>query len=172
MTSCLISVAGNIDPHFWLPHAVRRLREYVRIEKTSRFYITPALDRPEQPDYRNGVLRCLTDRQPQPLKFEILRPIEAELGRVRTEDPYSARTVDLDLLDWAGISLDETGLRLPDPDICRRPFLAAAVLDVAPEYKLPDGCLLRDRFTSHPGEAYPVDIILTRTIEEMLIHEH
>jgi len=171
MPACLISVAGNIDPHHWLPLAVRRLCDFVQVEAVSPFFITPPIGRPEQPDYRNGVLQCQAKLQPRPLKFEILRSIELEHGRTRGEDPYAARTVDLDLLDWGGIILNEPGLQLPDPDLSERPFLAAAVLALNPEYSLPDGGLLRDRFDFAVCEAYPVDIPLTQTIKELITYE-
>lgn len=172
MPVCLISVAGNIDPQLWLPRAVRRLLDFVRVEAASPFFVTPPIGRPEQPDYRNGVLRCRTELQPRLLKFEVLRTIEAENGRQRGGDPYAARTVDLDLLDWGGVTMDEPGLRLPDPDLADRPFLAAAVLTLDPEYFQPVGGLLRNRLDPAVREAYPVDIPLTKTIEEMIAHEY
>ncbi|MBP9002628.1 MAG: 2-amino-4-hydroxy-6-hydroxymethyldihydropteridine diphosphokinase [Candidatus Hydrogenedentes bacterium] len=171
MTSCLIAVSGNIDPLRWLPIAVRRLGDFARVEATSPFFITPPLRRSGQPDYRNGVLRCQSELQPRALKFDVLRVIEAECGRVRGEDAYAARTVDLDLLDWGGIILNESGLRLPDPDLLERPFLAAAVLSIDPEYTLPGIGLLSNRFDCAALKAYPVDVPLTRTIEEIITHE-
>ena len=34
------------------------------------------------------------------LKWQVLRPIEAEVGRVRGPDRYAPRTIDLDLLAY------------------------------------------------------------------------
>ena len=77
------------------------------------------------------------DGDARTLKFGVLRVIENELGRVRIADRYAARTVDLDLLLFGGEVVDEDGLVLPDPDLWRRPFLAAAVLELEPELVVP-----------------------------------
>jgi 7,8-dihydro-6-hydroxymethylpterin-pyrophosphokinase len=72
------------------------------------------------------------------LKFEVLRGIEAELGRVRTEDKYAARTVDLDIAIYGDAVVSEPDLRIPDPDIRKRPFIAVPLLELAPFLMLPD----------------------------------
>jgi dihydroneopterin aldolase/2-amino-4-hydroxy-6-hydroxymethyldihydropteridine diphosphokinase len=75
----------------------------------------------------------------------VLRVIETQLGRVRGIDRYAARTIDLDLLLFGNEVINEDGLTLPDPDLWRRPFLAAAVLERAPDLVVPGaGRLLRE----------------------------
>lgn len=118
----LVSVAGNLDPADHLPAAVARLHDQYGVAARSRFWITPALDRPQQPDYWNGVVRLERDEEPERLR-ENLRAIEAELGRTRGPDAWAARTVDLDPLrcrSWH------------DPEVLERPWLVRAILDVDP----------------------------------------
>jgi 2-amino-4-hydroxy-6-hydroxymethyldihydropteridine diphosphokinase len=136
-TVCHISVAGNLDPERQLPRALDLLRERAELTGLSTFYRTAALGRADQPDYLNGVARVRFDGDARTLKFGVLRVIENELGRVRIADRYAARTVDLDLLLFGGEVVDEDGLVLPDPDLWRRPFLAAAVLELEPELVVP-----------------------------------
>lgn len=59
------------------------------------------------------------------------------MGRMRTDDRYAARTVDLDLLLFGEAIIVEDGLVLPDPDLWRRPFVAAAVLELDPDLVVP-----------------------------------
>ncbi|HPO15699.1 MAG TPA: 2-amino-4-hydroxy-6-hydroxymethyldihydropteridine diphosphokinase [Candidatus Hydrogenedentes bacterium] len=133
-----ISVASNLEPERNILEALRRLAERCRIEAISEFYVTKALDRPDQPDYLNGVIRVAGEWTPRALKFEVLRPIETALGRVRTADKYAARTIDLDLVLFGTQVIREPDLVVPDPEVRTRVFLAAALLDIAPDLVMPD----------------------------------
>ncbi len=136
-TLCHVSVAGNLSPEQNLPRALGLLRERGGLAGLSTFYSTPALGRPDQPDYLNGVAAVRFDGEARALKFGVLRGIEDELGRVRTADRYAARTIDLDLLTFGDDVIDEDGLVLPDPDLWHRPFLAAGVLELTPDLVVP-----------------------------------
>jgi 7,8-dihydro-6-hydroxymethylpterin-pyrophosphokinase len=79
------------------------------------------------------------------LKGEVLRPIEEALGRRRTADRNAPRPIDLDVLVHGGEVLEEEGLRLPDPDVRVRPFVAFPLWELAPDLVLPgDGVRLAD----------------------------
>lgn len=114
------------------------LRQQVRIDVTSAFYRTPAIGRPDQPTYLNGVWLVEVSASPRELKFGILRPIEDRLGRVRTGDKYAARTIDLDVLLYGDLVLDDADCRIPAPEIRDRPFLVACLLELDPGLILPD----------------------------------
>lgn len=133
-----VGVAGNEDPERVLPEALERLAQEVAIVATSTFYRTPPLHRADQADYLNGVVEIRCDHAPLALKSAILRPIEAEFGRVRTEDLYASRPLDLDILVFGERVITIEELTVPDPDIYERPFLAAALDELAPDLVLPD----------------------------------
>ncbi len=133
-----VSIASNIHPERNIPDALERLARQVRILGISTFYRNSPLDRPEQPEYLNGVCAIQTKRAPRALKFECLRTIEAELGRVRTGDKFAARTIDLDIAVYGSVTLRETDLVVPDPEIYERPFLAWPLYELAPALVLPD----------------------------------
>lgn len=61
-----ISIGSNIDPEIAIPKAIRLLGEHPDIHNlhVSTFYVSEALGRPEQPNYRNGVARFLTRIDP------------------------------------------------------------------------------------------------------------
>jgi len=52
----------------------------------------------EGEDFLNVVVLIKTPLSPSTLKNEILRPLEALLGRVRTKEKFSARKIDMDIL--------------------------------------------------------------------------
>jgi len=132
-----VAVGSNIEPATHLCAALDQFRAHdIPVVATSRVFRTAPIGRPGQDQYRNCVWRVATERRPRTLKFEVLRAIEASLGRARTTDPYAARTMDLDLLVYGEERIDEPGLQIPDPEIAARPFLAAGLRDVAPDLPL------------------------------------
>jgi 2-amino-4-hydroxy-6-hydroxymethyldihydropteridine diphosphokinase len=141
VTRAFIAVGSNLAPERHIPSALRRLAGSPRVRLTalSTFYLVPALDRPEQPDFYNGAVALATDLSPRELKFTVLREIEAQEGRRRSADKYAAREIDLDLVACDDLRITEPDLTLPDLDLAVRPFLAVPLAELAPELVLPGG---------------------------------
>ena len=133
-----ISVGSNIEPEKNIPKALEKLKKYVRVVATSTFFRTMPIGRPEQGFFLNGVWLIETDKSPRELKFGVLRSIEAELGRIRTQDKYAARTIDLDIALYGDEVINEPELVIPDPDIQKRRFIAIPLLELNPSLVLPD----------------------------------
>ena len=62
----------------------------------------------------------------------ILRRIENELRRKQTQDKYAPQMIDLDLIAYDELAMDEEDTHLPDPQILERPFLATPLFELAP----------------------------------------
>ena len=132
-----IGVGSNIDPEHYVARALAELSAVVEVTGVSTLYQTQPLERPEQADYRNGVWAVRTRRTHRALKG-LLQSIESRLGRRRGADPYASRPIDLDLLLYGEAVVNEPGLRLPDPDLYGRAFVARPLLELAPTLVLPD----------------------------------
>lgn len=117
MARLYIALGSNIDPEANILAALRLLAERLRVVGMSTLYRTPPLGRPEQPDFINGMVAVETELGVTAVK-QLLREIEQRLGRVRTEDTYAARTIDLDLVDRA------------DPEVLERPFLLVPLAEL------------------------------------------
>ena len=98
MARAFIGVGSNIDPKKNIRQALRQLAQAVRLTGISTFYREPAIERPTEPAFYNGVVAIETDLPPMRLKQDVLRRIEADLGRRRDSDKYASRTIDLYLL--------------------------------------------------------------------------
>ena len=133
-----IGVGSNMDPEHNIPRGLERLADSVTLIAVSTFYRTAPLHHTEQSAFLNGVARIATDLGPRALKFDVLRAIEAKTGRVRTDDPFSPRTLDLDILLFDDLVIDEPGLCVPDSAIRTRVFVAAPLLELDPALTLPD----------------------------------
>jgi 2-amino-4-hydroxy-6-hydroxymethyldihydropteridine diphosphokinase len=114
----LISLGSNIEPLHYLPEAVRALRRLGDSMRVSKAYQNPAVGRQAQPDFINAAVSLQTDLDPPALRRE-LRRIERQLGRVRTQDKYAPRTIDLDLCLLGDRVIDDDDFKLPEvaPDM-------------------------------------------------------
>ncbi len=137
MPRAFVALGSNIDPEENIRAAVIALARHVRIAAISTVYLTGPEGRPGQPPFYNAVVEIETDRSPEELKFQVLRRIEADLGRERTADTYAPRTIDLDLVLHGDLVPHADGLELPDPRIADRPFLAIPLSELAPDLELP-----------------------------------
>ena len=136
MARAFIGIGSNIEPAENVRAAIRSLAEQTRLVGVSMVYCTDALGRPEQPPYYNCVVEIETEAPPAEVKHGLLRAIENKLGRKRTEDKYAPRTIDLDLIVYGDLAMDAEGIRLPDPEILERPFLAIPLFELAPDMVL------------------------------------
>ena len=138
MPRVFIAIGSNIEPAENVRKAIPLLAREARIVAVSTFYRTKPLDRPGQPDFYNGVVEIETDTPPLELKQDVLRRIEQELWRTWDADKRSARTIDLDIVVYGDLVLAEGNVRIPDPEIAVRPFLAIPLAELAPGMLLPD----------------------------------
>lgn len=138
MPRVFVSVGSNIDPVENVRKALRLLHEHIPIKAISIFYRTEPEGRPDQPVFYNGVVEIETDISPLDLKWSVLRKIEDELGRVRSEDKYAPRTIDLDVIIYGDEVISNDDLLVPDPQISERPFLAVPLYELTPDLVLPD----------------------------------
>ncbi|MBZ0221006.1 MAG: 2-amino-4-hydroxy-6-hydroxymethyldihydropteridine diphosphokinase [Candidatus Methylomirabilis sp.] len=149
MPSAFVGIGSNLDPEENLRKALRLLSGE-GLFALSTIYRTEPLERPEQPKFLNCVAGLRTARLPIELKAE-LKNIEASLGRVRTDDRYAPRPIDLDLISYEDIRIEEGGLVLPDPEIEARPFIGIPLYELAPHAMTPSGRPLEEVVRSFPG---------------------
>ncbi len=137
MAKAYLSVGSNLDPAENIRRALGLLASHAEITGISTVYLTPAEERPEQPSYYNCVIEIETEMPPVEFKYSILREIEKELGRVRTGDKFAARQIDLDLIIYDDMVIENEALMLPDPQISRRAFIALPLHELSPGLRLP-----------------------------------
>jgi len=97
-----LSLGSNIQPEFYLPQAIEKLKQYGQVTAISSVWESRAVGT-EGPNFLNACV-CFVGKYPTPLelKEKVIRPIEAALGRVRGQDKYAPRTIDLDIVLFDG----------------------------------------------------------------------
>jgi 2-amino-4-hydroxy-6-hydroxymethyldihydropteridine diphosphokinase len=129
--------ANQGDRAATLHDAVRELADAdgVELVAISSLHETVAL-RPDGPDpdapaYLNAVALIRTTLTPRAL-LDLLHVIESDHGRVRAER-WGDRTLDLDIVDFAGMQSDRGDLTLPHPRAAERDFVLRPWLEVDPD---------------------------------------
>lgn len=131
---CLL-LGSNIEPESNLPRAVNLLQEELTVLQTSSVWESRAIGS-DGPNFLNAALLALSPLDAEDLKENLIRPLEARMGRVRTEDKNAPRTIDIDL-----ILFDEEVL---DSQLWQFAHLAVPVSELLPDYRSGTGECLKD----------------------------
>ncbi len=87
-----------------------------------------------------------------------MKALERDLGRVSAER-WGPRIIDIDLIDYDGISLNSERLTLPHPELFNRAFVLVPLADIAPDLTIA-GVKVSDavaRLKGETGEVAPLD---------------
>ncbi|MFM8238273.1 MAG: 2-amino-4-hydroxy-6-hydroxymethyldihydropteridine diphosphokinase [Actinomycetota bacterium] len=119
----------------------------VTVVAVSRVYETDPVGGPEQDAYLNAVVAIDTTLDPHAL-LDLAHELEAAAQRVRLER-WGPRTLDVDVLHYGDLTIDDPDLTVPHPRLDERGFVLAPLRDVAPELVAADatwpGVHLTDR---------------------------
>jgi len=103
----------------------------------SPLYRTAPLGPADQPYYCNAVCKVETVLSPEALLQQLLT-LERAVGRVRGEEHWGPRLLDLDVLHVEGERRDTLQLKLPHPGIAQRNFVLIPLADIAADLLIPD----------------------------------
>ena len=128
----VISLGANIgDPKANLDLAVGLLREATDVIAVSNYLQTKPVGGPEQPDYLNAVAILESDLPAKDL-LALLNGIETAMGRTR-EIHWGPRVIDLDLIQYGGLLVNDEKLTLPHPRAHERRFVLAPWFEIEPD---------------------------------------
>lgn len=106
------------------------------IVRRSPWYESAPIPASDQPWFVNGVVEVGSDLPPEEL-LQSLHRVETAFGRVRSA-PNAPRTLDLDLLDYAGtVRSGEIPPILPHPRLSDRAFVLLPLRDIAAKWRHP-----------------------------------
>lgn len=154
-----VGAGANLgDPAANVERALEALGEFGRVVRASPLYRTRPWGRTDQPDFVNAVALLETGLEPQAL-LRSLKSLERRLGRIENER-WGPRAIDLDLLDYDGLEIDEPGLRLPHSRLRERAFVLVPLAAIDPAY-------VAARDALPPGELQGVEPLCRGTVPLM-----
>ncbi|MBT8077302.1 MAG: 2-amino-4-hydroxy-6-hydroxymethyldihydropteridine diphosphokinase [Gammaproteobacteria bacterium] len=134
-----VGIGSNLDsPLDHVRKAITELAELPNsaLQRVSNLYRSAPIGPPGQDDYINAVAIVLTKNEPQDFLVG-LRKIEDRHCRDRSVERWGPRTLDLDLLVFAGVRTETTDLLLPHPRIAERNFVLLPLAELAPDLMVP-----------------------------------
>lgn len=153
MTTVYLSLGSNLGSREAnLKRAIEMLHsEQLRVTRISPVWETAPLEVADQPWFLNVVAAAETSLSPRELLART-QEIEKALGR-KPGPPKGPRKIDIDILLYGTLSVEEEGLRIPHPEMTRRRFVLEPLLEVAPELR-------------HPVSGVPFREMLAATLEQ------
>jgi 2-amino-4-hydroxy-6-hydroxymethyldihydropteridine diphosphokinase len=137
-----LALGSNLHSRFGSPtdnllEALRRLADLGHVTAVSTFHSTEPVGYTQQPHFVNAAALLETDVSPLDLLRGMLA-IEHSMGRDRASaPPKGPRIIDLDLLLYANLILDDPALTLPHPSLHQSRFVLAPLAEIAPNWQHP-----------------------------------
>ena len=135
--SATLGLGGNIgDAAGSIARALTLLdrRDDCDVVAVSRLYRTPPWGKTDQAWFFNACAMLSTTLSPEAL-LDACLSIEREMKRERLER-WGPRTIDIDILLFGGLTIDEPGLQVPHPRMKERAFVLLPLAEIAPELEI------------------------------------
>ena len=123
-----LNLGSNIEPGINLVKAIELLHSYGEIQKVSSAWETKSVGA-VGPNYLNACVSFVSPFMQKELKERIIRPIEAQLRRKRSENKYVSRTIDIDIVLLDGKPYNDKFWRFA--------FVIVPLAEIYPEYQDP-----------------------------------
>ena len=140
MTLAYIGIGSNLgEPKQQIHQAVNALEniQNTTLAEISSLYFSRPMGPQDQPDYMNAVAALETTLTPLEL-LDALQHIENEAGRVRKDERWGPRVLDLDILLFGEQIIDNERLTVPHYGMKLREFVLIPLAEIAPDLTLPD----------------------------------
>lgn len=133
-----LTIGGNIEDRIQYLNSTKGLinKHLGEIQQTSSIYETPPWGFEAENDFLNQALIIKSKLDAKSLIEKIMR-IEEKLGRVRSGDHYTSRTVDIDIIFYGNSTINSKHLQIPHPKMHLRNFVLLPLNEIAPKFTHP-----------------------------------
>ncbi|NMA55321.1 MAG: 2-amino-4-hydroxy-6-hydroxymethyldihydropteridine diphosphokinase [Firmicutes bacterium] len=137
MPQAIIALGSNIgNKEQNIKRALEKMKERgLRVTEISPLIETEPYGYQNQDTFLNGA--CIVKTNLSPLELlKLLQDIEQEMGRVR-KIRWGPRNIDLDIIFYDDLIMDENELKIPHPDAHNRLFVLGPIYELAPFFVHP-----------------------------------
>ena len=136
MTSVAIGLGSNLgDRQANVAGALSLLRRFIEVTRISSAYATAPVGYHDQPEFINLACTGRTALSPEALR-DALNDVERRIGR-RSPVPMGPRAIDLDILLFDDVVLEQPSLSIPHPGLRERAFVLVPLEEIAPDWHDP-----------------------------------
>jgi len=140
MAIAYLCLGSNIgDKLTYVQQAVKMLTSsnLVTVVRSSAFYETEPWGNKELDWFVNAVIEIKTKLSPREL-LELCKNIEVKMGRKPSSSKnYEPRCIDIDILFYGDLTINEPDLVIPHPHLHERAFALVPLLELIPDYEHP-----------------------------------
>lgn len=104
-----------------------------RVNKTSSIFESEPIGDKSHPKYLNCCVSAFSGLTPNQIMQKCLK-IETKLGRVRGEEKWAPRTIDIDIVFYSDKVVSTPILTVPHPAAHKRLFVLMPMAEIAPDY--------------------------------------
>jgi len=153
-----VGLGSNIDPEDNLHLGVRELRARYGELQLSAVYRSKSVGFDGQ-DFLNLVASFETDSSPAAVCKEI-EVIHTLAGRDRHDGKWASRSLDIDLLLYDDLVVDEKPVRIPRNDVLEYSFVLRPLAELAPELRHPvTGRTMREHWQEFDAAGHPLEVV-------------
>jgi 2-amino-4-hydroxy-6-hydroxymethyldihydropteridine diphosphokinase len=128
-----LGLGSNLGDKEWnLSEAIRLIGEKVgEVLRQSSFIETEPWGFDSENRFLNAVILCQTTKTPREV-LEITQQIERDMGRRQKSVSigYADRTIDIDILLYDDLTIDEPNLKIPHPLMYQRDFVMRPLKEI------------------------------------------
>lgn len=158
MATIYLGLGSNVEPEMNLSRAVQELRQHYGELDASAVYRSAAVGF-EGDDFLNLVVRIKSDETAAEVVEEIERLHDLS-GRVRGGNKWVARPLDIDLLLYDDLVIDEPGIRVPRSDVLEYSFVLRPLAELEPELSHPvTGRTMLEHWQEFDAAAHPLELV-------------
>jgi 2-amino-4-hydroxy-6-hydroxymethyldihydropteridine diphosphokinase len=155
MARVFVAAGSNVEPERNLASAAEQMRRDFPKIQFSSWYRNPAVGF-EGDDFINFVAGFETDLPVHDV-IQRLQAIETACGRPRGAPRWAPRSMDLDILLYDALVIEEPRLKLPRPDLLKRAFMLGPLAEIAPEVVHPTlGVTIGELWRQFEQAAHPM----------------
>ncbi len=114
----------------YLENAIEAIKVAVgEVEFVSSYYESEPWGYQSENQFINVCLTCFTNLSPFEL-LEILKGIEATIGRTKSQTGYEDRCIDIDIIFYNNEEIESDQLTIPHPHFKKREFVMIPLLEI------------------------------------------
>ena len=158
MANVYVGLGSNIDPEHNLHLGLRELRDRFGELQLSAVYRSKAVGF-EGDDFLNLVAEFESHESPREI-CEYIEVIHNIVGRDRESGKWESRQLDIDLLLYNDLVLDEPPVRVPRDDVLKYSFVLRPLAEIAPDLAHPvTGKTMLEHWQEFDEASHPLDVV-------------
>ena len=127
----LLSLGSNLgEKTEQLKNAIEAIKVAIgEVEFVSSYYESEPWGYQSENQFINVCLTCFTNLSPFKL-LDVLKDIEATMGRTKSKTGYEDRCIDLDIIFYGNEEIQSDQLTIPHPHFKKREFVMIPLLEI------------------------------------------